>query len=207
MENGQSYGGGKGKYPNTWNPKGAKGKYTQPQAKGPHTEEGEQDIKKEISKLQQAERTLTELGDSEEGVHTVQQKIKELKLELNGGVEQSRTQKAQSLLQSKNDKDKSRKWLRAHMWELSKELESTNEKWKRKVEELAGISKELAELGWAAMDGDSDYEEENEQQQQLQYQLREHEAAQNGAKGGGKNGDTVMGTEQGGITCENPEEY
>eukprot|EP00972_Heterocapsa_arctica_P028783 4234317-Heterocapsa_arctica.AAC.1 len=60
------------------------------------------------------------------------------------------------------------------------------------------------------MDGDSDYEEENEQQQQLQNQLREHDAAQNGAKGKGKHGDTVdqvMGTEQGGITIDDPEEY
>eukprot|EP00972_Heterocapsa_arctica_P020994 3092848-Heterocapsa_arctica.AAC.1 len=60
-----------------WTTKGAKGKYSQPQHKGPQTEDGEhQEAKKEIAKLQQAERTLTDLGDSEEGVHTVQAKIK-----------------------------------------------------------------------------------------------------------------------------------
>ena len=157
------------------------------------------------------ERTLTDLGDSEEGVHTVQVKIKELKPQLNGGVEQSRAQKAQSLLQAKNDKDKSKKWLRSHMMELSKELASTNDKWKRKVEELAGISLELAELGWAAMDGDSDFEEEDEQQAQLEYQLQQEQYfAQKGAKAKGKcqeGVDADMGIREGDIAIPDPEEY
>eukprot|EP00972_Heterocapsa_arctica_P089627 13217686-Heterocapsa_arctica.AAC.1 len=87
MVSGQlSGGGGKGKSSNAqWAQKGTKGRYSQPQQKGPHTKDGEQqDTKKEIVRLQQAERTLTELGDSEEGVHTVQLNIKELKLQLNG---------------------------------------------------------------------------------------------------------------------------
>eukprot|EP00972_Heterocapsa_arctica_P109845 16172693-Heterocapsa_arctica.AAC.1 len=68
MASGQLSGGGRGKVSNAqWSTKGAKGRYTQPQQKGPHTEDGEQDTKKEIARLQQAERTLTELGDSEEG--------------------------------------------------------------------------------------------------------------------------------------------
>eukprot|EP00972_Heterocapsa_arctica_P076145 11232815-Heterocapsa_arctica.AAC.1 len=58
--------------------------------------------------------------------------------------------------------------------ELSKELADTNEKWKKKNEEIAGISQELAAIGWAAMDGDSDFEEEEEEQyEQLNQQLWE----------------------------------
>eukprot|EP00972_Heterocapsa_arctica_P042463 6259190-Heterocapsa_arctica.AAC.1 len=92
-----SGGGGKGKGHNgQWTTKGAKGRCSQSQQKGPQTEDGEhQEAKREIAKLQQVERTLTELGDAEEGVQTVQTKIKELKLQINGGIEPSRTQKAQ----------------------------------------------------------------------------------------------------------------
>ncbi len=136
---------------------------------------------------------------------------------MNGGIEPSRAQKAQSLLQAKNDKDKSKKWLRARMLELSKELASTNEKWKRKSEELAGISQELAEIGWAAMDGDSDYEEEEEEQRQLEHQLiQEQEGhyqhfAQRQAKGKGKQRegeDADMGAvPQGEGVFPNPEDY
>eukprot|EP00972_Heterocapsa_arctica_P059280 8742948-Heterocapsa_arctica.AAC.1 len=57
------------------------------------------------------------------------------------------------------------------MMDLSKELADTNEKWNNKNEELACISQELAKIGWAAMDGDSDYEEEQEEQRQLQQHL------------------------------------
>eukprot|EP00972_Heterocapsa_arctica_P004624 686918-Heterocapsa_arctica.AAC.1 len=95
--------------------------------------------------------------------------------------------------------------------ELSKELASTNDKWKRKVEELAGISLELAELGWAAMDGDSDFEEEDEQQVQLDYQLQQEQLfAQKGAKGKGKfqeGVDADMGIRDGDIEIPDPEQY
>eukprot|EP00972_Heterocapsa_arctica_P086158 12700012-Heterocapsa_arctica.AAC.1 len=69
MASGQLSGvGGKGKGATGQWAKGTKGKYSQPQQKGPHTEDGEQqETKKEIARLQQAERTLTELGDTEEG--------------------------------------------------------------------------------------------------------------------------------------------
>eukprot|EP00972_Heterocapsa_arctica_P040799 6011392-Heterocapsa_arctica.AAC.1 len=57
--------------------------------------------------------------------------------------------------------------------DLSKELADTNDKWKNKNEEIAGINQELAEIGWAAMDGDSDFEEEEAEQEQLNQQLWE----------------------------------
>jgi hypothetical protein len=53
-------------------------------------------------------------------------------------------------------------------------LADTNEKWKKQNEEIDGISQELAGLGWAAMDGDSDFEEEEADladRRMLQYQL------------------------------------
>eukprot|EP00972_Heterocapsa_arctica_P089142 13144898-Heterocapsa_arctica.AAC.1 len=139
----------------------AKGKYNQDNQKGMEDSEI-QEIKKEIAKLQQVEHTLTDMGESEESIANIKAKIKELKVQANGGVEQTRAQKAQSLLQAKNDKDKSKRWLRGHMMELSKQLADTNEKWKKKVEEIAGINQELAGLGWVQMDGDSDFEEEEE---------------------------------------------
>eukprot|EP00972_Heterocapsa_arctica_P037000 5446022-Heterocapsa_arctica.AAC.1 len=77
--------GGKGKgkgHMGHWPTKGTKGRYSQGQQKGlPTEEEDHQETKKEITKLQQVERTLTELGDSEEGILTVQTKIKALKLQ------------------------------------------------------------------------------------------------------------------------------
>eukprot|EP00972_Heterocapsa_arctica_P051117 7514787-Heterocapsa_arctica.AAC.1 len=51
--------------------KGAKGRCSQGSQKGLSTEEAEnQEIKKEITKLQQVERKLTELGESEESIET-----------------------------------------------------------------------------------------------------------------------------------------
>eukprot|EP00972_Heterocapsa_arctica_P090411 13336557-Heterocapsa_arctica.AAC.1 len=135
-------GKGKGHMGHTMGPaKGAKGRYSQgPQKGGLSTEESEhQEIKKEIAKLQQVEHALTDLGESEERIETVRAKIRELKLQANGGIEPTRAQKAQTLLQAKNDKDKSRKWLRTHMMDLSKQLADTNEKWKNKNK-----SKEIA---------------------------------------------------------------
>eukprot|EP00972_Heterocapsa_arctica_P039050 5750539-Heterocapsa_arctica.AAC.1 len=55
--------------------------------------------------------------------------------------------------------------MRAHMADLNKQLFDTNEKWKNKVGEIAGINLELAGLGWAQMDGDSDFEEEETEQE------------------------------------------
>eukprot|EP00972_Heterocapsa_arctica_P036143 5317711-Heterocapsa_arctica.AAC.1 len=57
--------------------------------------------------------------------------------------------------------------------DLSKQLADTNEKWRNKNEEIAGISQELAGIGWAAMDGDSDFEEEEAEQELLNQQLWE----------------------------------
>eukprot|EP00972_Heterocapsa_arctica_P100032 14751136-Heterocapsa_arctica.AAC.1 len=67
------------------------------------------------------------MGESEESIANVRAKIKGLKLLANGGVEPTRAQKAQTLLRAKNDKDKGKKWLRAHMMDLSKQLADTNE--------------------------------------------------------------------------------
>eukprot|EP00972_Heterocapsa_arctica_P111716 16427702-Heterocapsa_arctica.AAC.1 len=67
-----------------------------------------QEIKKDIAKLQQVEHTLTDMGESEKSIANIKTKIKELKVQANGGVEQTRSQKAQSLLHAKNDKDKSK---------------------------------------------------------------------------------------------------
>eukprot|EP00972_Heterocapsa_arctica_P040471 5962311-Heterocapsa_arctica.AAC.1 len=88
------------------------------------------------------------MGESEESIANVRAKIKELKTKANGGVEQTRLQTNQTLLQAKNNRNKSKKWLRAHMVDLSKQLFDTNEKWKHKVEEIDGINLELAGLGW-----------------------------------------------------------
>eukprot|EP00972_Heterocapsa_arctica_P023077 3395905-Heterocapsa_arctica.AAC.1 len=61
-----------------------------------------------MAKLQQVEKTLTDMGDAEESIANVRAKMKELRTKANGGVEQTRSQKAQRLLQSKNTKTKSR---------------------------------------------------------------------------------------------------
>eukprot|EP00972_Heterocapsa_arctica_P096134 14182442-Heterocapsa_arctica.AAC.1 len=76
------------------------------------------------------------MGESEESIANVREKIKELKVNANGGVEPTRSQKAQTLLQAKNSNNNSKKWLRAQMVDLSKQLFDTNEKWKNKVAEI-----------------------------------------------------------------------
>eukprot|EP00972_Heterocapsa_arctica_P002114 301937-Heterocapsa_arctica.AAC.1 len=68
--------GEKAKERGTWDTpwgqqKEQKGRYSQGPQKGLSTEEAEhQEIKKETTKLQQVERTLTELGESEESIET-----------------------------------------------------------------------------------------------------------------------------------------
>jgi hypothetical protein len=79
------------------------------------------------------------------------------------------------LLQAKNDKSKTRKWLRTKMMDLSKELAATNEQWMARNEEIAGISQELTGLGWEAMNGDSDFEEEGADNRLLSHQLWEEQ--------------------------------
>eukprot|EP00972_Heterocapsa_arctica_P066948 9880232-Heterocapsa_arctica.AAC.1 len=74
--------------------------------------------------------------------------MKELRTNANGGVEQSRAQKAQSLLQQQNNKTKGRKWLKMQLLDLSKRLMEVNEQYKQKSEDIDGINLELAGLGW-----------------------------------------------------------
>eukprot|EP00972_Heterocapsa_arctica_P108181 15932115-Heterocapsa_arctica.AAC.1 len=62
--------------------------------------------------------------------------MKELRTKANGGVELTRSQKAQSLLQAKNTKTKSRKWLRKQMADLSRQLYEVNEQCKKKSEDI-----------------------------------------------------------------------
>eukprot|EP00972_Heterocapsa_arctica_P045199 6672021-Heterocapsa_arctica.AAC.1 len=61
-----------------------------------------------MAKLQQVENTFTDMGDSEESIANVRAKMKELRTKANVGVELTRSQKPQSLLQAKNTKTKSR---------------------------------------------------------------------------------------------------
>jgi hypothetical protein len=186
MTYGQKFGGkgrGKGQKGQIKGQKGAKGKYTQSTQVAPSEEAIILGLQKEISKLQVTERTLKELGDQQEALDAVLTKIKELKLQANGGVEQSRAEKAQVLLQAKNDKSRTRKWLRTKMMDLSKELADTNEKWIKQNEEIAGISQELTGLGWAAMNGDSDFEEEAAENRLLTQQLWEEQEGHYAALG------------------------
>eukprot|EP00972_Heterocapsa_arctica_P068779 10164149-Heterocapsa_arctica.AAC.1 len=74
--------------------------------------------------------------------------MKELRTKANGGVELTRSQKAQSLLQAKNTRTKQRKWLRKQMADLSKQLYEVNKQWTNKTEDIDGINLELAGLGW-----------------------------------------------------------
>eukprot|EP00972_Heterocapsa_arctica_P055990 8257267-Heterocapsa_arctica.AAC.1 len=62
------------------------------------------------------------MGETEESIANVRAKMTELRTKANGGVEQTRSQKAQSLLQAKNTKTKNKKWLRKQMADLSKQL-------------------------------------------------------------------------------------
>eukprot|EP00972_Heterocapsa_arctica_P089999 13277643-Heterocapsa_arctica.AAC.1 len=70
--------------------------------------------------------------------------MKDLRTKATGGVELTRSQKAQSLLQAKNTRTKQRKWLRKQMAELSKQLYEANEQCKKKTEDIDGINLELA---------------------------------------------------------------
>eukprot|EP00972_Heterocapsa_arctica_P044887 6624729-Heterocapsa_arctica.AAC.1 len=62
------------------------------------------------------------MGESEESIVNVRAKLKELWTKTNGGVEQTRSQKTQSLLQQKNNNTKHKKWLRKQIMDLSKQL-------------------------------------------------------------------------------------
>eukprot|EP00972_Heterocapsa_arctica_P097401 14369121-Heterocapsa_arctica.AAC.1 len=78
------------------------------------------------------------------------------------------------------------------MMDLSKQLAETNERWNNQNDEIDGINQDLAAIGWAAMDGDSDFEEEEQDQRQLDHQLwagqegHYQEFAMRQAKGKGK---------------------
>eukprot|EP00972_Heterocapsa_arctica_P038127 5614369-Heterocapsa_arctica.AAC.1 len=62
--------------------------------------------------------------------------MKELRTKANGGVELTRSQKKQSLLQAKNTKTKNRKWLRKQMADLGSQLYEMNEQFKKKSEDI-----------------------------------------------------------------------
>eukprot|EP00972_Heterocapsa_arctica_P110664 16293142-Heterocapsa_arctica.AAC.1 len=79
-----------------------------------------------MTKLQQVEKTLTDMGESLESIANVRAKMTELRTKANGGVEHTRSQKARSLLQQKNNNTKSKKWLRKQMMDFSKQLYKVN---------------------------------------------------------------------------------
>eukprot|EP00972_Heterocapsa_arctica_P079132 11664732-Heterocapsa_arctica.AAC.1 len=57
-----------------------------------------------MAKLQTAEKTRSALDDQGESLVLIRAKIKEVRKNANGGIEQSRAERAQSLLTRKNHK-------------------------------------------------------------------------------------------------------
>eukprot|EP00972_Heterocapsa_arctica_P097869 14439967-Heterocapsa_arctica.AAC.1 len=89
-----------------------------------------------MAKLQLVGKTLSDMGGNEESLIQVREKIKEARKNINGGVEQTRAEKAQSLLQRKNKKTKTKKWLKHQIQDCGTKLMELNEQYKHNVEDI-----------------------------------------------------------------------
>jgi hypothetical protein len=113
---------------------------------GPSIEDAEiLEFKREMAKLQLVGKTLSDMGGNEESLVQVRAKIKEARKNTNGGVEQTRAEKAQSLLQRKNDKTKAKKWLKHQIQDCGTKLMVLNEQYKHNVVDIDGINLDLAD--------------------------------------------------------------
>eukprot|EP00972_Heterocapsa_arctica_P091757 13530532-Heterocapsa_arctica.AAC.1 len=81
------------------------------------------EFKREMAKLQNAERALAAIPDQEETIEAIRKNIKEVRERANGGEDQSREEQAQALLARKVSKVNNNKDLKHQLQIHSKKLE------------------------------------------------------------------------------------
>jgi myosin heavy subunit len=171
--------------------KGA-GKYLQDDGKSSAEDAAIQEIKKEIAALKSTEKTMMALGWQESQLTTIRDKLKELKLAANGGVEPTREEMVASLLQRKSHLIAQKKKFKSQISTYSEMLREQYAQLQKAVGNLDGINQELKSQGWNCMDANSEDEGPSELQEMLE---RQHMQAEHARKGKGKGKRSAQETE------------
>jgi hypothetical protein len=162
--------------------KGA-GKYLQDDGKSSAEDAAIQEIKKEIAGLKSTEKTMMELGCQESQLTIIRDKMKELKLAANGGVEQTREEVVAALLQKKTHLLAQKKKFKSQISSYSDLLREQYALLQKAVGNLDGTNQELKSQGWNCMDADSEDEGPSELQEMLERQHMEKVARKGKGKG------------------------
>jgi hypothetical protein len=178
----------KGKSQSKGESKGAT-KYPQDGGKSSAEEVAALNFKKEIAKLQATEKTMTDLGWKDSQLFELREKIKEIKLAANGGVEQTREELAAVMLQKRIHLFTLKKKLKSQIREKSVTLREQYAQLQKAAENLDGITQELKDMGWHSNDTPSEDEDLDELQEMLERQQWQGAERVKG-KGKGKDPDT-----------------
>jgi hypothetical protein len=165
----QNKGGGKGAT-----------KYQQDSGKSSAEDAATLNFRKEIARMESTEKTMRDFGWKDSQLLPLREKIKELKLAANGGVEQTREELAAGMLQKRIHHYTTKRKLKSLIRENSVQLRDLYMQLQKAAENLDGITQELRLTGWDCKDMPSEDEGPDELQEMLE---RQHWQGANVVKG------------------------